>query len=317
MQYLTHIFGQFFSGFTRNPLRVIGTMLLLSVLFFVTFLLMMFSSLIGQSVTTAEEKVDLVFFIEKGTPDTQKLLLKAELDKMKKKKEIQSYSYESEAEALQQFAKKYPARFLFLKRTAPDKNPMDASFVVTPLSYNISDLTQKFSSDSFSGIIDIQRLLQTSPARERSKRVLDFLHFIEQGITLLIGVILFSIAGIIATFISSSFMLRQKEIFIMRLVGASYSFIRAPFLVEGILSTLISLAIGWVVFLFFRDYALSQIFSTFSSAQEAEPIKIIVIEMWTHFSKNLPVILSIIVASSMLISFLSIERLLRKKRILQ
>ena len=242
-RFFAHAFGPFFKGFARNPMRSIGTIGLLSVLFFVMFLLLLFQSLVQESVNTAEKKIDLVFFLEPDAPESKIHLLQSYLEELDKNEKIESFTYISKVEALQNFAEKYPETFSFRKRNNLE-NPLSPSFEVVPKGNNFTIVTDIFASDTFSGILNISQMERTIENRARSQKMLDFLFFIKQGITLIIGAILLSIAGVTAAFISSSFVLRQKEIFIMRLVGASYSFIRRPFLVEGVLFAGISFGIG-------------------------------------------------------------------------
>ena len=85
ISFLLYTFGPFVSGIKKNPLKSVGMIFLLSILFFVMFFLLMFQSFTENSIGSAKEKIDIVFFLEKNIPEHKEDMIKAQLNLMKKK----------------------------------------------------------------------------------------------------------------------------------------------------------------------------------------------------------------------------------------
>ena len=289
---------------------------LLSILFFVIFFLLMFQSFTEKSIETAKKKIDIVFILEKDVPPHKEDMLKAELKLMKKNADIASFRFISADEGLQIFAKKYPEKYSYWKRNSTSINPISASIEIVPQNKSVEDLTKLFLSDDYIGIIDISKINSVKDTLLRSNKVLEFLFFLQKGILILVLVILISIAGITAAFISSSFFVRQKEVFIMRLVGASHSYIRTPFLIEGLSVVGIAVTLGWGIFFFIREISIDRLLEIFSSPASLQNTVESINSMWGNFLSSLPLIFGIILVLTFLTSFLSIEYSLRNKNIL-
>lgn len=290
--------------------------LLLSILFFVMFFLLMFQSFTEKSIETAKGKIDIVFFLQKDIPEHKEDMLKAQLKLMQKNDDISDFRFISADEGLQVFAEKYPEKYSYWKRNSSDGNPLSASIEVVPKNKDVESLTKLFLSDTYIGIIDIEKINIVKDTLLRSNKVLEFLFFMQKGIWILAVVILVAIAGITAAFISSSFFMRQKEVFVMRLVGASHSYIRTPFLVEGISIVICALLIGWSIFLFIRELAISKLLEIFSSPASMQNTVTTINDMWNNFLSSLDIIILIILVLAFITSFLSIEHSLRSKNIL-
>lgn len=313
---LLYAFSPLLRGIQRNPFQFMGRITLLSLLFFVMFFLFLFQSFSDESIKTAQKKIDIVFFLEKDIPENKVQLLNARLETMKKNLEISSYRYISAEEGIQYFAKKYPEKYSYWKRNSLDGNPLSASIKIIPGSKSIEEITRLFLSDDFSGIIDSSKINILKDTLIRSNKAIEFLSFLGTGFWIFVLIILSSIAGLIVAFISSSFLVRSKEISIMRLVGASHSFIRVPFLIEGVSLVSISIFLGWIIFYFIVQFLFQRIVSMFSAPDSVEALQESIQRMWTDFLNPIPFWVTIILILSLFTSFISVEHLLRKRNIL-
>lgn len=280
------------------------------------FFILLFQSYSDDAISTAKKEIDVVFFLEKDIPEHKLELLKGELDQMKKNNEIADYTYISADDALQIFAKKHPEKYAYLKRNSFDKNPLAPAVKIIPQKRTIESLTRLFLTDDYIGIIDQSKINFLKNTLVQSNKAIEFLSFLHIGFFIFVFIILFSIAGLIAVFISSSFFRRTSEISIMRLVGASHSFIRMPFLIEGLSLVLVSLGIAWTVFFFLIEMLIRKIVYVFSSPQSIEGIKEAIQMMWSHFLVSLSWWVVGILLLAVVTSFISVELLLRKRNIL-
>ena len=309
-------FGKVFSQIIRNPTKRIGTVFSLSTLFFMSFLLLMLVSFTLQSIEKAESKISLTFYLHKDLPDYKVALLKAQLLKMERTQQISGFTYRTKEETLQQFSKNQPDRYQFLQQNLGDGVPLSPSFTVHPKSASIETLIQFFLYGEFKDSIDTDRLAKSTGEIVQNKKMLEFLDFLQIGI---IGVILLILLGasiIMASFMSSIFQQRKNEIFIMRLVGATSSFIRTPFIIEGLIITTCSILLGWSIFFTLRYTTLSEMMSVFSSLDEKILMARAINSMWENFLSFLPAIIGVILLFTIFSSFISLEQLLRKKDII-
>ncbi len=309
-------FGSVFSTIRKNPFKIMGTVISLSTLFFMVFLLLMLVSFTLQSVEKAENKITLTFFLKENLPDYKVALLKAQLLKMERKEQISRFTYRTKEETLEQFSKNQPDRFQFLQDNLGKNVPISPSFTVHPKSASIETLIQFFIYGDFKESIDTEKLSQSTGEILQNKKISEFLQFLKLGI---IGVIAFILLGssiIIARFIGTMFYQRKNEIFIMRLVGATSSFIRTPFIIESIIITFISIFVGWGIFFILRQISITEMLTIFSSYNEKIIMAQSMNEMWNNFLQFLPIIVGIIIIFTIISSFITLEKLLRKKDIL-
>lgn len=317
IRYIFESIGTAFLKMQRKPARAIGTVILLSVLFFVVFLLLMFTSFTSQSVHFAGGKVQITFFLQSDVSENQLALLKAKMMKMEKEKEISSFAFTSSQSTIAQFAQENPDTFAFIKQNLDNEIPSTSSFTITPGTRSIESLIQYLLTGEFKDVIDTSRLAKSSAMIVQGNRVLEFLKFIEYGIFGVIGVVILAITVVIAWFIVSSFALRKKEIFVMRLVGGSAWFIRVPFLVESFVMTSVSLALGWSLFFVLRFQALQKLMLVFSTRTEAIAVAKTLNTMWADFLQYLPHIIISVLLVVLFVSFFMMEYLLRKQDILE
>ncbi len=309
--------GTAFMKMQRNPARAIGTVLILSVLFFVIFVMLMFTSFTAQTVNTAGEKVQITLFLNNDINDTSLALLKAKMLKMEKDGEIADFTYTSSKDTLQQFAQTNPDTYDFIKQNLQNDMPSASSFTITPGSKSIESLLQYFLTGEFKSYIDTNRLAKSSSMIIQGKRLLEFLQFLEYGIFGVIGVVVLATIVVIAWFLASSFAIRKKEIFIMRLVGGSAWFIRIPFLVEALVLSFIGVVLGWSLFFVLRFEALQRLVMIFSTRTEAIAVAKTINAMWATFLNYLPYLSGIIFLFLFIASFMVMEYLLRTKDILK
>jgi cell division transport system permease protein len=150
--------------------------------------------------------------------------------------QIQKVYFESKQDAYKSFHKRYPDGYLGTQLTA---NDMQASFrlkLTNPENYSMV-------SDVLTGRPGVEVV-------EDQRRVFDSLFLALDRATLLsaglAAVMLLAAGMLIATTIRLSALSRRRETSIMRLVGASNTFIQLPFMLEGAIAAVVGalLAVG-------------------------------------------------------------------------
>ncbi len=149
-----------------------------------------------------------------------------------------------------------------------NENPLPNAFRVT-----VADMSQfEFVVEQVKNTENIMRVHENSELAGKLSNIRDSVTYISIGIiALLLIVSLFIISNTIKVTMFS----RRLEISIMKSVGATNSFIRWPFIVEGIIIGIIAglLATGAVWGLY--EFALGSFIATFSSFGNMKPIEFI------------------------------------------
>jgi len=274
----------------------------------------MFLSFALQASQSAEESIKITFHLKEDVKVYKIALLKAQLLNMKNEEDIAKFTYISKEDAEKTFSNHQPDRFMFLQKNLGPDFKLSSSFVVSPRNKDIQSLVYYFLHSDFTDIIDTEKLQKSSNQILEKRKTLEFLEFIKTGVIGIIISILIGILFILGGFISSLFYARKDEVFIMRLVGATYNFIRIPFIIESFVLTLVALGLGWSAFFLLRNFAITELLLTLSSREEVIIIATSIQEMWNIFMEIIPFVLAGIIAFVVISSLITIEYLLQKKQ---
>lgn len=308
--------GNILANAFKQPFKTFGSVFIMAILFFIIFLLFIIISFTLQSIDKAQNQIHVSFYIKENLPKYKTALLKAKLIKMQRDGQIKDFAYKSSNEILSDFLKHQPERFQFLKDTLGENVPLGDLFTIIPISRDIESIVHFFLNSDFTEMIDTSRISEEKSKIVKSKRLLEFLDFLNIGI---VGIILLITIGIIITiifFTYLNFSNKKKEIFIMKLVGASSSFIRTPFLLESIIFTGVALFIGWILFFSTRYIILTELIKIFSSREEAILMAKEINKMWQEYIMLLPVIIASIFLLNLIITYITVTRLIKTKKIL-
>jgi cell division transport system permease protein len=215
----------------------------------VVFLLLSVFALVGYNLSLLADRLGeglrLNVFLADDCDASARDAIRKRLEESSK---VSSVVYISRAEALEKFKKRLGARAVVLDGL---QNPVPASLQATFISTernpaSIGELAQKVVN--LPGVEDVQY----------GQAWLDkFFRFVgtSRMLGLVIGILVVLAAGvIISNTIRLSVFARREEIQILKLVGATDGFIKAPFYIEGILLGLLGAAIGtliaWAAFIF-------------------------------------------------------------------
>jgi cell division transport system permease protein len=205
--------------------------------------------------------------------------------------DVESFRFVSKEEAWEEMKRRFPE----LVEGAP-RNPLPASYEVIPRD---ADMVQEIAAS-----------LEPLPAgvesvkygEKKAERVLQVATII--GAIFLVGSVILLIAStiLIANTIRLSIFSRRREIEVMKLVGATNWFVRAPFMLEGLLCGLVGSLAAIVLLLLAKELALPGIMGRIESPDD--------IQAWSF-----PVVALILVAVSLLLgaagSGITLRRFLR------
>lgn len=238
------IFRAGFLDFWRNGFVSLASILVMTVTLFVVGLTLFAGVILNSALADLRDKADVNVYLTTNAPEDQIMELQKSLEALP---QVQSVQYVSADEALAAFRERHQNDQLTLQALQElGQNPLGAV-----LNIKAKDISQY---DAIAQFLQQQQALSAGGAPsiidkvnyfdEQHRQALDRLQHITSSAGRL-GLILILI--LVAVTIAISFnTLRlaiytsREEIQVMRLVGAGTFYIRAPFMVEGVLYGLIS-----------------------------------------------------------------------------
>lgn len=235
-------------GFWRNTFVSFASVFVMTVALIVIGGIMMIDQLLGTSLQQIESKVDINVYFNVNAADADMQALKTRLEALP---EVAEVTFTSRDEALAAFRDRHKGDELTIQ--ALDElgdNPLGASLAV-----RARDASQY---ENISRFLDEQRA-QEAP----NTPVIDRVNFVKnkeaiEKLAAIIGVVerasliamaVLVVASVLITFntIRLAIYTAREEIAVQRLVGASNTFIRGPFMLQGMLYGLVAGLIAIIV----------------------------------------------------------------------
>ncbi len=240
-----------FLDFVRNGFVSFASILVMTVTLFIIGTTIFTGVILGSTLETLRDKADVNVYFVPGTSEEKIVELRASLQALP---EVSKVDYVSQVDALAAFKARHANDQLTLQALDElQSNPLGAV-----LNIKAKDISQY---DSIANFLEQQQALSTGPQSiiekvnyfdEQHRQALARLQNITAsaqriGLVVIIILILTSVAICFNTLRLAIYTSRE-EIGVMRLVGAGQFFIRAPFIVEGVLYGLISGAVTLLLF---------------------------------------------------------------------
>lgn len=241
---LKRIFWAGLTNFRRNSYMTYGTTGVM-VLVLLLFSGLMTLNFLSQSIVRdLQEKVDVSAYFKVDVSEDEILLVKKDLEVNDK---VASVTYVSRDQALRDFREKHAGDPLIQESLAIlEDNPLQASLnIKAKESGQFADIVNFLEAHRLRSLIDKIDYYENQPVITR-------IESISRGIGLW-GAIVTIILALIATLVTFNtirltILNQRQEIEIMRLVGGSNWYIRAPYLVEGGLYGLFAAVLTIVIF---------------------------------------------------------------------
>lgn len=220
-----------FQSFWRNGWLSTATVLVM-VLALITFQgLLLFDVVTDSAVVSISDKIDIAVYFKRDALEDDMLKMKRDVEQLPT---IKSVEYISSAEALANFKEAHkndPTITQALAELAA--NPLLASLNVKAKdSKDYSSIAEYLSNPGFNSIVEKVTYNQNKNAIERLNKLIDTLNRMGLAVTIFIA---FAASLVAFNTIRLAIYSNREEIGIMRLVGASNTFIKGPYIVNGIL----------------------------------------------------------------------------------
>jgi len=243
------IFRSGFVSFWRNGFVSVSAMLVMVITLSVIAGTIFLGAILNSSLQEIRNKVDVNVYFVQGAAESDIFALEKSLQALP---EVQNVTYTSADQAAADFKAKHQNDQITLQ--AFDElgyNPLGASLNIKakdPSQYEgIANFLNSASSASANGssIIDKVNYYDNKAAIDSLSKLIDSANKLGFALTVFLVVI-----SILITYntIRLSIFMSKEEISVMRLVGASRSYIRGPFVVSGAMYGLFSAVITLVLF---------------------------------------------------------------------
>jgi cell division transport system permease protein len=284
--------GQGFKNLGRNKWYTMASIATITACLFLFGLFYAIITNFQNVVKTAEEGVSVTVFFNEGTSEEEILAVKSDLEK---RTEVREIVYVSADEAWEGFKQEYLGEYA----DGFTENPLADS---ANLQIYLNDVSMQPALVTYIESITNVREVNRSEVTATTLSGLNLLiAYVSAGIIIvLLLVSIFLISNTVTMGIS----VRKDEINIMKYIGATDFFVRAPFVVEGILIGLIGSIIPLVIIYFVYTHVITYVASRFtmlSSLLNFLPVE-------TIYNKLIPISLLIGIGIGFLGSFITVRK---------
>jgi len=228
-----------FKDFGRNFWLSLVTITVLILALLSVNILVSLNALSETVISTVKEKVDISVFIK---PDIDQAQIANFQDKLQKRPEVKEIVFVSKDVALADFKEQHKDDAKILEALKEvEKNPLADTLIVK--ANNIDDYKKILNFINLEENQDIIKYQNYTDHEKIITRVTEISKKAEE-VSLAISLV-FAIIAVLIIFnaIRVSVYTRREEVSVMRLVGASSSFIRLPFLLESVIYGLFAVVI--------------------------------------------------------------------------
>jgi len=228
-------------GFWRNAFVSLSSVFVMTVALFVIGSIMMIDQILGASLSQIESKVDINVYFTVAAPESDIQSLKTRLEALP---EVAEVTYTSRDQALADFRERHSGDELTMQALEElGENPLGASLAIRANNTGQYEgialfLDEQQASESPQApVIDRVNFVKN---REAIEKLTSIINVVERASIIAMMVLIVAAVAITFNTIRLAIYTAREEIVVMRLVGASNTFIRGPFMLQGILYGLVS-----------------------------------------------------------------------------
>lgn len=241
---LSRVVSGGWNNFKRNSYVSFGTTGVMTLVLLVFLMLITASYITRTIVASLEEKVDVTVYF-KITATEEEIF--AVQDEIAVQEPVAYVQYVSRDEALEEFKTRHAGDPLIQESLAEiEGNPLQASLNIKAKDPNqYATIVNSLEGNKFRSLMDKINFYENEQVIDRIKRISGGLQ--NWG---LISILVMAVIAVLVTFntIRLTIYNQKHEIEIMRLVGGSNWFIRAPYIIEGTLYGVFAASIALVLF---------------------------------------------------------------------
>ncbi len=294
-----YVLGQGIQNIFKNRLMSIAAITTIAVSIFLVTLSYSITANLDYILENAENKIGVTVFFNEGTTEDRILEIKGLLEN---RKDVFKVNYISADMAWERFKIKYFEGREEQLAGYEGENPLEGS---ESLEVYFDDI------DTSHTVVAYINSLPDVRAVKQAKYIVTFIDNMH-GLVKFFSIILISILMVlsvflIATTIKLGISTREKEIQIMKYIGATDMFIRGPFIIEGIIIGIIGSLVPLILVFVFYSETTASLLNQFSVLSDF----LVFIPIGRLFSRLAPIALGSGMAVGFLGSILTLNRYLK------
>ena len=253
------------SHFFRNLGTSIGAVITIFLSLFIIGLFILGSAMVNAVIGTVEQQVTINAFISDDASDEA---IEAFQDKIEGWDNVASVTFKTKEDALADYTGNISNNADATLAALDGENPLPRSFVIEMDDPSKVEATaerikedpdfRQIVDDDDPDVDDVDADVNASVlyGREEVGRLFEVTAYIRIAAVVLVALLTFIAFIFINNTIRLSITARRREIGIMRLVGASNSFIRGPFITEGVIQALLGALLSIGVLELIRNFGM-------------------------------------------------------------
>ena len=247
---------QGFKNIGRNKMFSIASIATMAACIFLFGIFFSIVTNFRYMVQKAEEGVAITVFFDEEATDAQ---IKKIGDELKSQNGVLKVNFVSADEAWDSFKDEYFGDAKELADGFKDDNPLSGS---DNYEVYMSDVAKQKDVVSYAEKLDgVSKVNKSDVVAKTLTSVNRLIYYVS---IVLIGILLAVSIFLISNTVTMGITVRREEIAIMKYIGAKDGFVRAPFIIEGLVIGLIGAVIPLVILYFVYDKAVAYVMTKFS-----------------------------------------------------
>ena len=247
---------QGFKNIGRNKMFSIASIATMAACIFLFGIFFSIVTNFRYMVQKAEEGVAITVFFDEEATDAQ---IKKIGDELKSQNGVLKVNFVSADEAWDSFKDEYFGDAKELADGFKDDNPLSGS---DNYEVYMSDVSKQKDVVSYAEKLDgVSKVNKSDVVAKTLTSVNRLIYYVS---IVLIGILLAVSSFLISNTVTMGITVRREEIAIMKYIGAKDGFVRAPFIIEGLVIGLIGAVIPLVILYFVYDKAVAYVMTKFS-----------------------------------------------------
>lgn len=247
---------QGFKNIGRNKMFSIASIATMAACIFLFGIFFSIVTNFRYMVQKAEEGVAITVFFDEEATDAQ---IKKIGDELKSQNGVLKVNFVSADEAWDSFKDEYFGDAKELADGFKDDNPLSGS---DNYEVYMSDVSKQKDVVSYAEKLDgVSKVNKSDVVAKTLTSVNRLIYYVS---IVLIGILLAVSIFLISNTVTMGITVRREEIAIMKYIGAKDGFVRAPFIIEGLVIGLIGAVMPLVILYFVYDKAVAYVMTKFS-----------------------------------------------------
>ncbi|HSX46562.1 MAG TPA: permease-like cell division protein FtsX [Patescibacteria group bacterium] len=269
-------------NFVRNATLAIAAIAVMVITLSIILFSVIANATFSNTIQQITDKIDISVYLKDSVTPAQRDKL---LSDLRSNSNVKSVNYLSKQDALEAYKKQNQNNLDLLLAISQTDNPLPATIQVKPKDPNKIQDIQSYLEQSSVQQLQSDKTSYSGDRKTALDKITKAARFLKEAG--FVGVIIFAFVSMLIIFntIRMAIFNRRDELQIMRLLGASTSYIRGPFVVETVLYGVVSAALSILL--------CNALFTISSSAFDASSLGLLDIKYASdYFSHNFVIILA-------------------------